>query len=36
MLDMLEQVQAVGADVDVSGGVRTGSVLIGRMTVAGD
>lgn len=36
MLEMLEQVQAVGADVDVSSGVRTGSVLLGRMTVAGN
>jgi len=36
MLDMLDQVQAIGTDVDHSSAVRTGSVLIGRMTVAGD
>jgi PmbA protein len=27
---------AVGNDVDVRGGIRTGSVLIGEMTIAGE
>jgi PmbA protein len=34
--DMLRGVVAVGSDVDVRGGVRTGSVLIAEMTIAGD
>ena len=27
---------AVGSDMDVRGGIRTGSVLIGEMTIAGN
>jgi PmbA protein len=34
--DMMRNVVAVGADVDVRGGVRTGSVLLAEMTIAGD
>ncbi|HZF26921.1 MAG TPA: metalloprotease PmbA [Steroidobacteraceae bacterium] len=34
--DMLLGVIAVGNDVDVRGAVRTGSVLLGEMTIAGD
>lgn len=33
--DMFQSIAAVGSDVDVRGAVRTGSVLVGRMTVAG-
>ncbi|MCK5771932.1 metalloprotease PmbA [Algiphilus sp.] len=35
LLDMLGDVQAIGSDVDVTSGVRSGSVLVGAMTVAG-
>jgi PmbA protein len=35
LIDMFESIVAVGSDVDVRGAVRTGSVLVGRMTVAG-
>lgn len=34
--DMYRQIVAVGADVDARGGIRTGSVLIEQMTIAGD
>jgi len=34
--DMYRQIVAVGADVDLRGGIRTGSVLIEQMTIAGD
>jgi PmbA protein len=34
--EMLMDIQAVGDDVDARGGIRSGSVLIGRMTVAGE
>jgi PmbA protein len=34
--DMYRDVVAVGSDVDVRGGVRIGSILIGEMTIAGD
>jgi PmbA protein len=34
--DMLRGIVAVGSDVDLRGGVRTGSVLIAQMTIAGD
>jgi PmbA protein len=34
--DMYRNVVAVGNDVDVRGGVRVGSILIGEMTIAGD
>jgi PmbA protein len=33
--DMYRQIVAVGNDVDARGGVRTGSILIDRMTIAG-
>lgn len=34
--DMLLGIVAVGSDVDLRGAVRTGSVLLGEMTIAGD
>lgn len=34
--DMYTQLQEVGSDIDIRGNVRTGSILIGNMTVAGD
>lgn len=34
--DMYRDIVAIGADVDLRGGIRTGSVLIGRMTIAGE
>jgi PmbA protein len=34
--DMLRGIVAVGSDVDLRGGVRTGSVLMAPMTIAGD
>jgi PmbA protein len=34
--DMLRGIVAVGSDVDLRGGVRTGSVLVEEMTIAGD
>lgn len=34
--DMYRGIVAVGADVDVRGGVRTGSILVEQMTIAGD
>ncbi len=33
---MYQDIVALGADVDVRGGIRTGSVLIGEMTIAGE
>ncbi len=33
---MYRDIVAVGSDVDVRGGIRTGSVLIGEMTIAGN
>jgi len=33
---MYRDIAALGSDVDVRGGIRTGSVLIGEMTIAGD
>jgi PmbA protein len=32
---MYRDIVAVGNDVDVRGGIRTGSLLIGEMTIAG-
>jgi PmbA protein len=32
---MYQDIIAIGNDVDVRGGIRTGSVLIGEMTIAG-
>lgn len=34
--DMYRNVIAVGNDVDVRGGIRTGSILVSEMTIAGD
>ncbi len=34
--NMFDSIQAVGSDVDPRSHVRTGSILVGRMTVAGD
>jgi PmbA protein len=34
--DMLRNIVAVGSDLDLRGGIRTGSVLIEQMTIAGD
>src|SRR5262249_21672504 len=34
--DMFRQVVAVGSDVDTRGGIRTGSVLLEQMTIAGE
>jgi PmbA protein len=34
--DMFRDIVAVGADVDVRGNLRTGSILVGTLTVAGD
>jgi PmbA protein len=34
--EMFKQVVAVGSDVDTRGGIRTGSVLIEQMTIAGE
>ncbi|RMG53836.1 MAG: metalloprotease PmbA, partial [Gammaproteobacteria bacterium] len=33
---MFTDIQAVGSDTDLRGSIRTGSILIGEMTVAGD
>jgi PmbA protein len=34
--DMYRSIAAIGNDVDVRGGVRVGSILIGEMTIAGE
>ena len=34
--DMYRGIVDIGTDVDMRGGVRTGSILIGEMTIAGD
>jgi PmbA protein len=34
--EMYKNIVAIGNDVDVRGGIRTGSVLIGEMTIAGN
>jgi PmbA protein len=34
--DMYRAIVDVGSDVDVRGGVRTGSILVEQMTIAGD
>ncbi len=34
--DMLMGIEAVGGDRDTRGGIQTGSVLVGRMTIAGE
>jgi PmbA protein len=33
---MFQGIVAVGSDVDLRGNIRTGSVLIDRMTIAGE
>jgi PmbA protein len=33
--DMFRGIRAIGDDVDIRGGVRCGSVLLDRMTIAG-
>ncbi|MGH8307197.1 MAG: metallopeptidase TldD-related protein, partial [Gammaproteobacteria bacterium] len=33
--DIYRNIVAVGSDVDLRGGIRTGSILIGEMTIAG-
>jgi PmbA protein len=33
--EMFEQIRAVGRDVDIRSNIRTGSILLGKMTVAG-
>jgi len=34
--DMYQHIVDVGSDIDVRGGIRTGSILIEEMTIAGD
>jgi PmbA protein len=34
--DMYREIVAVGSDVDARGGIRTGSVLLEKMTIAGE
>ena len=34
--DMYRAIVDVGSDIDVRGGVRTGSILVEQMTIAGD
>jgi PmbA protein len=34
--DMYRRIVDVGSDIDVRGGVRTGSILVEEMTIAGD
>lgn len=34
--DMFRGIAAVGSDLDIRGGIRTGSILVGDMTIAGD
>ncbi len=34
--DMYAGIVAVGGDIDLRGGIRTGSILVGEMTIAGD
>lgn len=36
LLEMYKDIQALGGDVDARSGVRCGSVLVGRMTIAGE
>lgn len=36
LLEMYKDIQALGGDVDARSGIRCGSVLIGRMTIAGE
>ena len=33
---MLRDIVAVGTDVDIQGAIRTGSILLGEMTIAGE
>jgi len=34
--DMYREIVDVGTDIDQRGGVRTGSILVGQMTIAGE
>jgi PmbA protein len=34
--DMYQRIVDVGSDIDVRGGIRTGSILIDAMTIAGE
>jgi PmbA protein len=34
--DLYLGLAAIGGDIDVRGGIRTGSVLVGEMTIAGE
>ncbi len=34
--DMYRNIVGIGNDVDLRGGIRTGSVLVGQMTIAGN
>jgi PmbA protein len=34
--DMYRKIVDVGSDIDVRGGIRTGSILLEEMTIAGD
>jgi PmbA protein len=34
--EMLRQIVAVGTDIDARGGIRTGSILLEKMTIAGE
>ncbi|HZX80889.1 MAG TPA: metallopeptidase TldD-related protein, partial [Lysobacter sp.] len=34
--EMFRRIEAVGADIDPRSHIRTGSILVGRMTVAGE
>jgi len=34
--DMYKNIMAIGSDVDVRGGIRTGSILVSKMTIAGE
>jgi PmbA protein len=34
--DMLKNIVAVGDDIDLRGGIRTGSIMVREMTVAGE
>jgi PmbA protein len=33
---MLKDIVAVGSDVDIQGSIRTGSILLGELTIAGE
>jgi PmbA protein len=35
LLDMFQNIEVAGADLDCRGGIRCGSILVGEMTLAG-